>query len=414
MDVVALGLAKADAAKKYHTLRSARLGRRRDRPLGASVPQLQVMSAPPTIGAITSATAIATGTNWYPMTGMGSSASAYDPAAPFDYVGASNPVHNGTAFPEYNFLRFNTPSFFNVNSAPYCARWVSDAQSFELMFRQYAGQTAQLWIDGQQVSATPITGAASPGQAWLPISWSTRGTHLYEWRSTMPFGGVRTAQTDTVWKPAAVGGPTVVVLGDSYSSGTGSLAPGALGWPQFFSFLMGWPNVIPAAVGGSGYLSPGLGSKFRDRIATDVIPYNPDLVIIAGGHNDTTASNAAYTTAAVQAEAALLYAALRTALPLATLVVTGPMGSPSAAGSQYATLQTAFSTAGAGLVDKVIDTMTKPWFFGTGYADGTTGNGNDDLYMYGTGGLAQHPYQTPGHLYIARRHEAEIVPLLAA
>jgi lysophospholipase L1-like esterase len=84
---------------------------------------------------------------------------------------------------------------------------------------------------------------------------------------------------------------------------------------------MGWSDVWKSGVGGTGYLNAGTGGRttFRGRVAADVIAYAPDVVIVAGGINDTSSSQAA-----VQAEAALLFAQIRAGLPSALLVVVSP------------------------------------------------------------------------------------------
>ena len=81
------------------------------------------------------------------------------------------------------------------------------------------------------------------------------------------------------------------------------------------------PDAWPSGSGGTGYLNPGTSGRktFRGRVQTDVINHRPDLVIVAGGINDT-----ASTPAAIGAEAGLLFDAILTGLPHVTLVVVGP------------------------------------------------------------------------------------------
>jgi lysophospholipase L1-like esterase len=88
-----------------------------------------------------------------------------------------------------------------------------------------------------------------------------------------------------------------------------------------FSSAMGWPDTWSSGVGGTGYLNDAGGGgkvKFRDRLATDVIAYSPDIVVWAGGHNDT-----GYTAAALQAEALACFQAVAAALPNCQQVVLG-------------------------------------------------------------------------------------------
>ena len=75
-------------------------------------------------------------------------------------------------------------------------------------------------------------------------------------------------------------------------------------------------------VGATGYLNPSTGGKvkFRDRVQNDIINLNPDVVIVAGGIND----HSAYSAAAIQTEASLLFSTFETALPDVALIGLSP------------------------------------------------------------------------------------------
>jgi lysophospholipase L1-like esterase len=72
--------------------------------------------------------------------------------------------------------------------------------------------------------------------------------------------------------------------------------------------------------------------KFRDRLSTDVIPFAPEAVVIAGGLNDRLlVADGTVTPSQYRAEYDALIQDIRTGLPAAKIVVLGPFcpGSPS-------------------------------------------------------------------------------------
>lgn len=363
-----------------------------------------VMSAPPTVGALISSTGITTGTDWSPLKVGVIGSGAVDTSAPFDYVGVSSPKQLGGAFPDYNYIVFDSPSHPNASGASYRARFMFDGTTLEINFKNYVNNFWQVYVDGQQVASSATQGTGTPTTSILPITFASRAPRLIEFVSGNPFGKVRTAVTDTIWKPAPLYGPRCIILGDSYTGGTGADASGITGWVQKFSSLMGWPDTWQAGVGGSGYLNAGQGAKFRDRVAADITANNPDIVIVVGGHNDTS-----YTASQIQTEAQLLFQAIKSGSPGTKLIVVGPLGAPNAQ-STYSAIQTAIFAAATNLANLTIDTVTKSWFTGTGYQGATNGSGNTDFYIW-TDNV--HPSQA-GHEYLARRISTEITRWLGS
>jgi hypothetical protein len=130
--------------------------------------------------------------------------------------------------------------------------------------------------------------------------------------NNLTFYGVNVEPGDMVMG-APIRGPRVLVLGDSFST------PSPIKWHAYFADALGWDDVWAAGVGGTGYVATNAGAskKFYDRVASDVIAYAPDIVLILGSIND--ASQAAAT---VQAEAQACVQAIRAALP-GCLVIGG-------------------------------------------------------------------------------------------
>lgn len=115
------------------------------------------------------------------------------------------------------------------------------------------------------------------------------------------FNGIRTAATDTVSATQARR-RRYIVVGDSFTEPTindsGAVFYGSQGWVQQLAYMTGL-DIWSAGSGGTGYLQTnGARPKFYDRLVNDVLAYNPDGVIFAGGINDSSADPAA-----LQAEA---------------------------------------------------------------------------------------------------------------
>jgi lysophospholipase L1-like esterase len=361
-----------------------KLPRRRERPTAAIAALTidKVMASPPTIGAPVTISTISGGKDWNPLKAgiTTGDATALDPAAPFDVVGASAARQQGSTYPSYGYVVYDSPAHPNAQSATYRNRFHFDGTNLEIKMSIYASTPWQIYVDGQAVSASAFTLGVNQTVSFIPLTFASRAPRLIEVVSSNPFGGVRTAPTDTVWKPAPLGGPRCIILGDSYTGGTGADASGISGWAQKLAALMGWPDTWAAGVGGSGYLNAGQGSTFRSRVTADITANKPDIVIVAGGHND--ASN---TAAAIQTEAGLLFDAIKAGCPKAKLIVVGPMGAQNAQGN-YATIQAAIFAAAAGKADLTIDTLNPNWFTGVGFigtnrtvTDGVTTSGSTTI-----------------------------------
>ncbi len=84
-----------------------------------------------------------------------------------------------------------------------------------------------------------------------------------------------------------------------------------------------WPSGVGATGIVANYGGSGDGVRFRDRVSTDVIPFNPDVVVIAGGLNDR-GMVADGTLSQYRDEYDLLIQAIKTGLPAAKIGVLGP------------------------------------------------------------------------------------------
>src|SRR5207253_1924870 len=73
-----------------------------------------------------------------------------------------------------------------------------------------------------------------------------------------------------------------------------------------------------SGLGGTGYVNGGVGPRFSQRLTNDVFALNPDIVIFAGGINDSGFNDTAIypggastAPAAIRAEADACFAAVR-------------------------------------------------------------------------------------------------------
>lgn len=318
MDVVALGLAKADAARKYAPVRRLR---RRDFNGTAALPA--VASSPPTVaapvtfsaGAITSGSAVANPVLVLPDLTLLSCTGCVPKAGAL--VGGS--------------LRSlqSVGTYTSSSTSPWECEFILDTVggAFDVIIRDGTGSNARLVVDGQAATsgATMISPGNSGSATRHAVSGLSAGRHRIrlEFTSGVVFCGLVIGNTDGV-RAAPKPGLRGLVVGDSFTepttvdSTTGIISRGFV---QHLGPMLG-VDMWSCGSGGTGYLNPGTGGrvKFRDRLAADVIPYAPDVLLWAGGINE----NGLYDAAAVGAEAALCFAQVAAALPNCQQIVVSP------------------------------------------------------------------------------------------
>jgi lysophospholipase L1-like esterase len=287
------------------------LGRRRTLPRPSTVDQ--VMATAPTVGALATATAI-TNALWWPSVESGMVATDR-----FTYIGGGSFTAVGTTFPDYHVVRANSLTSTNSATAPFSVEFWFDGTTLEINTK--GGGRIVTRVDDQLVSASPVVAPVDGTIKYLPLTFATRAWRRITVESNgVYFGGVRTGPNDTIL-PVEVRGPRCVVIGDSFTEGTGSDAA-SMSWPHRMGRLLGWRDLWRSGVGGTGYLNPGSAGrvKFRDRLVNDVIAHAPDVVVWAGGINDY----ATYTASQIEAEAAACFQAVADALPGVVQIAVSP------------------------------------------------------------------------------------------
>jgi lysophospholipase L1-like esterase len=121
-------------------------------------------------------------------------------------------------------------------------------------------------------------------------------------------------------RTVTMGSGSVVVLGDSYSVGSG-LTDRTKAWPALVGKAEGWTTQV-AGVGGTGFVNEGPcgGQSFGNRLGL-AMSQSPETLIIAGGINDSESDPAAVGSAA--------NALLGQVASISSVVLVGPSNAPA-------------------------------------------------------------------------------------
>lgn len=398
MDIITLGMAQADAKKKYATVGVSRRQQARTATVDSRSALPPVMATPPTrslnaaLGSFTSYNLVDSLAKVTPKGGLFATytVNGYD-----SWRNSVNPV-SASAYPAANY--FDT--------------FVAD--TFDLKFRDNSGSSlACVWawvdeLDGlgwQRVTAlTESTGAVAQGggaQVWRYTFATAKLRKVRLFLKNCDFAGVRHAPT-TVMQPAQHSELRVALLGDSWVDN----ASGILGQHSLFytaCLLLGFEPML-CGQGGTGYITPTADANFGvfgdTRRKTPIISAAPDYIVIEGSLNDDV--NSTPNPTAVAAAATALYADFAVALPNTKLIVVGPqsVGLPTAGVGDTNANRVANSAAvkaaalGAPNVLGFIDPIAEKWVVGTGNTTATTGVGTSDKLMNSTYHLGQFGHDT--------------------
>jgi lysophospholipase L1-like esterase len=172
---------------------------------------------------------------------------------------------------------------------------------------------------------------------------------------------VATVAVATVLAPHPAVGPgsRVVVVGDSYSSGTVQGGLGGSNWTALLADRRGWA-LTDTAIPGTGYLRarPYAGSFVAAQL-DGALALRPELVVVQGSLNDGDLPPAL-----VGAAAATLYADVHARAPGARLVVIGPAWPGDVPPAGLVAVRDAVGEAARAAGAVWIDPMTEGWFAG--------------------------------------------------
>jgi lysophospholipase L1-like esterase len=189
--------------------------------------------------------------------------------------------------------------------------------------------------------------------------------------------------------------PIVMFLGDSYTTG-GTKTPPERAYAADTARELGW-QVIIGGLGGTGFVAPGATHEPFDVLFERQLAWRPapDMVIVAGGHNDST-----YAPATVAAAAEGLLTKIRQQWPDSRLVLIGPMWGNGAPDASVLEIRDALGVAARALKIPFIDPLSGKWITG----DRADHVGNAGQYIQRDG---VHPNDA-GHRYLAARLVAEL------
>ncbi|MGY1711350.1 SGNH/GDSL hydrolase family protein [Geodermatophilus sp. SYSU D00758] len=193
--------------------------------------------------------------------------------------------------------------------------------------------------------------------------------------------------------------PLAVVLGDSWSEGSGAEYPGG-GFADQLAEAQGW-RLINASQGGTGYVTDGpenypKRAPLPERVP-DVVAQGPDVVMVVAGLNDAGRD---YTTEQLEGAVEATLRPLRDQLPEALVVVIGPFWPNEEPIDSALQVDAVIRQEAEDLGLPFVSPIEERWITGTN--DGTP-LGNRAQYI-GTGVDGTHPTQA-GHDYLADRIE---------
>lgn len=345
--------------------------------------------------------------------------SGSDVTGPFSYYGAGNfQIGSGTPDSTYVLPTSRYPytrGTLTSSQAVWSLEFGTDAQIFQLRFNYQTAGTYRLSIDGRKVAdlMTAVGGTTAGSTHLMTVDLGSATPRVIRFDFyTVPFGGVYLPPTATMWGTAART-DRLMILGDSISDGSAQNAGGGHGtWFHRAARFLGSNDYWDEGRGGTGYISAGTSpvyATFGDRLANDVLAWNPNRLIVWGGYNDNGGSQSAIGTAA-----ASLYASIKASLPLCDVYILGcyaPTGSPATSITNTdATIKTAATAAGL----PFISPLTGQVYDGAGNLLATHGAfitaANASAYI---GADNIHPNDA-GHVYLARRVTQAIRAIMAA
>jgi hypothetical protein len=308
MDVVTLGMAKADAKKKY--LRPASIAAKWGREHRAPA---RLSTITPTITNGGSTTTLA-----------GSTLVGYKDSR-FLYLGADVDKTTSSLYGQAKNIAGGGTAALGLS-----VNFGFNGQVFEM--RTANLPNIRLWINGAPTTADFFTvGASGFADQLVKFDLGTRG--YYEIRIEIArdgyFGGIRALATDIITTPKAPSALRLMVVGDSFGAGQSATGPVTIwntpGYIHKLGDLLQIEDLWSRSIGGTGYLAQGTSGTaptFRGRLATDVTPYNPDVVVFQGSINDYNKATSDLTT-----EIQALHAATKAAMPNVKIIATSPLSS---------------------------------------------------------------------------------------
>jgi hypothetical protein len=243
----------------------------------------------------------------------------------------TRPVQSTATFPRYDYI---IPDPTIVTYAPGSPAGTSiDASTaffgtkINVLLRNGGNDPKRIYVDGLLAATITLANLTSAGITSgsigrVPLTFPSIRNRTITVLGDDEFPGFETEVAYPISYPSTQPkGPRVLVVGDSFTEGTGATSAG-FGFVRWVSWHMGWRDVWRAGSGSTGYVADGTRQALIDRYTNDIITQAPDICVIAMGINDLTdyvASPATVTSAATT-----IWDAVTAALPNCELVILGP------------------------------------------------------------------------------------------
>lgn len=295
-----------------------------------------------------------------------------------EFIYNGDVVQAGAVYPDYLFGTNRAVSVTGTGRGGtyLTVDFVTDASEFEVL-QKGLGAASNLWlvVDGRLARTTAAT-LPSDGALYLTrVTFSSKASRRIRLMMPSPhFGGVRIGAADVVSRPVVSTRLRALFLGDSITEGTAGQNARA-SFAALAGERLGWSESWISGVSATGYLAaPAPKLTLRQRLATDVIAYKPNVLVIAAGVNDL-----GFTDTQIEAEAAALFDEIQSGLPDTLVFVTGPVATLNRVrGGVNAAIKAAVGTRANFIWVPNVD---EPWLTGTGTVSRPRGDGNADQYI---------------------------------
>jgi lysophospholipase L1-like esterase len=332
----------------------------------------------------------------------------------YTYTGGVYAVDGvGIKLPSVNVAPSAGNSMGTYNATNNAVHFYTDATTFTIQGRSvwYSTREAAVYIDDKPMLLGNIAPDSTLNPCGLNLDFTgyekkVRKISFY-WAANDSFYGVYTKPTDRVWPVKSK--TNVVWVGDS-------LIAGANSFPSYMSADVctrvaqqtGIFDVVNCGSGGTGFIADNGGNKTNhNNRLSDFTAHNPDVLIIAGCHND-----AGYTDVEQLSAYTQFLNAFRAAMPDCRIIVFGTCYGSTADPSSFENadnnLKQAIDTIGDDNTEWVpVATSPSPWIFGVGNDSDQRGEGNVDFFQSND---STHPNQV-GIFYRADNYATEILSL---
>jgi lysophospholipase L1-like esterase len=305
----------------------------------------------------------------------------------------------GGTYPDYTAIRGFSVNYGTGRQANLTrAAFYYDGTDIEIQIIGSGDTSFRLYVDGQ-IANESASVTADGGFYRHKITFASAAKRLIEWEfnAYTKIVEFRRNPTATLW--ACPRNVRAIFLGDTITEGpSGAFAQTSKAYAPLCGRMLGWDDTWISGVGSTGYVAaPGGKLPLKDRISTDVAPYNPDVVVVAMGINDSDA----LTEATVLETLTAIRGAIAPDAPIFVFGAWNPKSIPMA--TRNAKIKSAAEKVT--LCFYVDDTF----FTGTGRSGATVGDGNSDFYVFTDN---THPTQS-GAEYLAIRCATGIAAICA-